>query len=287
VQLDDRVVVTPGRPARETEWLLTRVALLDQVGQRTIRRLGAAQEFESLREYVVGDELRHIDWKASARRFRPFVRQYQTERSAEVILALDCGRLMGSLISGVRKLDLTMTPVLDLAAVALRRQARVGLVGFDSEPRVFLPPRAGLDKLRAMTVALGKLPPCKAPTSFLRMVRYLDAHHRKRSLVLIFTDFTDELSAEEMIAGLASLIRKHVLIFVAVGDPHLEQLFEAKGRDPRALFEKSVAGKLLAERRRTLARIERMGVRTIAANPQTLLGALIRRYLEVQLRGVV
>lgn len=287
LDLGDEVVVAPGRPPGETEWLLTRVALIEEQGRRTLRRPGSADEFESLREYVVGDELRRIDWKASARRVRPLVRQYQTERNAEVILALDCGRLMGSLIDGVSKLDLTMTPLLDLAAVALRRGERLGFLGFDSRPRAFLPPRAGLDKLRSLTHTLGTLPRGDEPTSFLRAIRYLEANHRKRTLVVIFTDFTDELSARDLYAGLAALTRRHVVVFVGVSDPHLDRLAWTEARDTRSLFERAVACDLVAERRRTLSRLERLGLFTVDAEPNRLSGPLIRRFLEVRLRGVV
>ncbi len=283
--LDDRVVVAPGRPAGETEWLLSRVATLEEMGQRTIRRLGAAQEFESLREYVVGDELRRIDWRASARRFRPMVRQYRVERNAELILALDCGRLMSALVDGVTKLDLAMTSVLDLAAVALRRGERVGFLAFDARPLAYLPPRSGLDKLQAIQRALGELPASAEPTSHLRAASHLEAHHRKRCLIVVFTDFTDELSAHEMHATLAALTRRHALVFVAVGDPHLQRLFEAEASDAQSLFEQAVAGDLLAERRRVLTGLERLGVPTVDADPFRLSGPLIRRYLDVRYRG--
>jgi uncharacterized protein (DUF58 family) len=287
VPLADRVLVAPGRPSGETEALLSRAAVIEEAGERTMRRRGSEREFESLREYVTGDEVRRIDWKASARRHRPQVRQYQSERNSEVVLALDCGRLMGGLVAGIRKLDLAMTPVLDLAAVALRRRERVGLLAFDSRPRAFLPPRPGLAQLNAMIAAMARLPRGAEASSFLRAVRHLDAHHRKRSLILFFSDFTDELSAQEMYASFEALSRRHILIFVAVGDPHLEEVFAYSGRDTRGLLEKSVAGQLLIERRRTLARLERLGVYTVDAEPSRLSGPLIGRYLEVRLRGVI
>jgi uncharacterized protein (DUF58 family) len=287
IPLADRILVSPGRPAAETDWILNRVAFLEEAGEKKTRRKGTDREFESLREYVPGDEIRRIDWKATARRHRPQVRQYQSERNAEVILALDCGRLMGSLIGGVTKLDLAMTPLLDLAAVALRRGERVGFFAFDSQLRAFLPPRTGLGHLNAMMSRLATLPAGNEPTSFLRAVRYLETRHRKRSLILVFTDFTDEISAQEMYASLAALTRRHVLIFVGVADPHLEEIFQYNGGDSRALFEKAVAGQLLLERRRTVARIERLGIFTVDAEPRRLSGPLIRRYLQVRFKGAL
>ena len=285
--LDDATVIAPGRPAGETEWLLSRVAALTEQGQRRTRKRGMDREFDSLRDYVVGDEVRRIDWKASARRFRPLVRQYQLERNSEVILALDCGRLMGSLIDGVSKLDLVMTPVLDVAAVALRGQERVGFLAFDSKPLAFLPPRNGLQQLGAIRTAMATLPEANDPTSYLRAVRYLEARHRKRSLIIFVTDFTDEISAREMHATLTALTRRHVMIFVAVNDPHLERVFSGSKYDLPSVFEKAVAGQLILERRRTLVELERVGVLTVDAHPMRLSGRLVSRYLEVKLRGLL
>ncbi len=287
VPLEERVLVAPGRPAGESEWLLARSAALERLGEKQIRRRGSSYEFDSIRPYVTGDEIRRIDWKASARRQKPQVRLFRAERNAEIIVALDCGRLMGTVIEGVRKLDLAMTPVLDLAAVALRRKESVGFLAFDSRPRSFLPPRAGLAQLGAITAAMAGLPDGTEATSYLRAVRYLDSRHRKRSLIVVFTDFTDEVSAEEMIQSLASLTRRHVLIFVGVGDPHIDEIYRHSGGDLRSLFQKAVAGGLLQERRRSMRRIERLGIFTVDAEPKRLSGPLLRRFLEVRLRGVI
>ncbi len=283
VDPEDRITVAPGRPAGETAWLLGRTSLVEETGEKKGRRARSSWEFESLREYVVGDEVRRIDWKASARRSQPMVRQYQVEHNAEVILALDCGRLMGNLIQGIAKLDLAMTPVLDLAAVALRRGDRVGLLAFDSRPRIYLPPRAGLRHLETMTRHLASLPRSHDPTSYLRAVAHLESHHRKRCLVVVFTDFTDELSAGEMYANLATLSRRHLMVLVGVSDPHLEEIFSSEEEDTRNLFERAVAGQLLLERRRTLAKIERLGALTVDVEPRRLTGPVIRKYLEARL----
>jgi uncharacterized protein (DUF58 family) len=284
--LADRIEAAPGRPPGELAWLLSRAALLSDAGEKRLRRIGGDWEFESLRDYVAGDELRRIDWKASARRSLPRVREYELERNAETILALDCGRLMGTLVDGVKKLDVAMTPLLDLAAVSLRRGERVGLLVFDSRPRVWLPPRPGLQQLQRMIAMLAKLPEQEEPTSYLRAIAQLEARQRKRSLVVVFTDFTDEVSAQELYAGLAALARRHVLVFAAVADAHLGRIFdERESTSEPVLFQRAVAGELLLERRRTLAGIERLGVIAVDAEPHKLSGPLIRRYLELRVSG--
>lgn len=280
---DDLVRVAPGRPAGEVAALLTRAAALEEVGARRTHRRGSEWEFDSLRDYVIGDEPRHLDWKASARRCRPTVRLFQDERNAELILALDCGRLMNTTIDGVRKVDLAMTPLLDLAAVALRRRERVGLVVFDKKVRAFLPPGAGMPQLGRMTSALADLTQDDEPTSHLRAVSYLEERQRRRCLIVVFTDFTDELSARDMYASLSALARRHILVFVGVGDPYLAQARAAPAPDPRTAYQRAVASRLLAERRRTLERIERLGIHAVDAEPSRLSAPLIARYLAVRM----
>jgi uncharacterized protein (DUF58 family) len=206
------------------------------------------------------------------------------ERNAEIILALDSGRLMGSLIHGVRKLDLAMTPLLDLAAVALKRQDRVGLLAFDSRVQAFLPPRGGLFQLGRMMDSLAELDVKFDETSYDRAILYLGSRQRKRSLVILFTDFTDEISAQEIHATLGALSRRHAVIFVAVSDPHLREIFEREPRQERAAYQQAVAAELLMERRRVRAQAARAGAFTVEADPSKLSAPLIARYVEVRSR---
>ena len=115
-----------------------------------------------------------------------------------------------------------------------------------------MPPRSGLQQLNTILSTLAGLPTGEEPTSFLRAVRYLESRHRKRCLVIFLTDFTDELSAREMYSTLSALTKRHVMIFVGVSDPHLEEIFDSPNKSTASLFEKAVAGQLMLERRRTL-----------------------------------
>lgn len=280
------VVVLPGRPAGETQWLLAKVAALEHLGPHPLALRGADQELDHLREWVAGDEPRRIAWSASARRRMPIVCEMRVERRADLVLAIDCGRLMGSLVDGVTKLDLALTPLLDLAAVALTRGERVGLLAFDVQARAFLPPRAGMGQLGALRDALGRLPSPQEPTSWPRAVAHLGARQRKRSLLVVFSDFTDEVSAAQVERHVAALARRHAAVFVAVGDPHLEEVLLAPDVGPRAAYQQAVAGQLLVERRRALARIERLGVPTVDGEPRRLTGPVLARYLERRRSGV-
>lgn len=280
------VVVLPGRPAGETQWLLARVAAMEEAGPHPLARRGADWEFDHLRGWVPGDEPRRISWTASARRRMPIVREMRIERRSDLVLAIDCGRLMGSLVAGVAKLDLALTALLDVAAVALARGERVGLLAFDLQARAYLPPRAGAGQLHAIRDALGRLPQPVEATSWLRATAHLEARQRKRALLVVFSDFTDEVSGADVERHLAALARRHAVVFVAVGDPHLGDVLTAPDVGPRAAFQQAVAGQLLVERRRTLRRIERLGVPTVDGEPRRLTGPVLARYLERRQLGV-
>ena len=278
------LVVLPGRPSAETAALLSKTVVLEEMGKRRVRRRGYDSDFESLRDYVVGDDLRFVDWKATARRLRPQVRQFQMERNAEVILALDCGRLMGSLVRGVRKLDLAIVPVLDLAAVALRGGERVGLLAFDSQVLTYVPPRGGLSQLGTITDTLARLPTSFRQTSYSSAVEHLQIHHKKRSLVVVFTDFTDDLSSRDLQLCLSALSRRHVMLFVAVGDQHLEDVLVEEPTQLAAVYQKAAASELLGERARVVEGLGRSGVLTVDADPLHLSAPLIQRYIDARTR---
>lgn len=282
--VEDELLVYPGRPSSETAILLHRARLLDETGARTVRRRGHESDFESLRDYVVGDDIRFVDWKATARRCRPQIRQFQMEKNAEVILAVDCGRLMGNLLRGVSKLDLAITPVLDLATVAIQRGERVGLLTFDSDVLAYVPPRGTIRQIGLLTEALANLQTGFRQTSFTRAVSHMEHHHKKRSVVVVFTDFTDELSSHDLQQALLGLSRRHVLLFVAVGDPHLQDILAEAPRDVNAVFQKGAAAELLVERRRILHSMSRAGILAIDADPFTLTAPLLSRYLEARAR---
>ncbi len=280
------LALQPGRPSSETSWLLVRVGELIQDKDRSLLRRGGNWQFDSLREYCVGDEPRKIDWKASARRHRPMVRTYRSEMNSQVLFLLDTGRLMGNLVGGISKLDRAMTPLLDLSAVCLREGEKVGLMTFDAKPQLWVPPKEGLSHLHSLTQALTQLETSHEPTSYFRAFTQLRARIKKRSFLVIFSDFLDEISAEAMLPGLHKMAQKHMLLFVAVNDPQTGRILQAGAKDPQSLLEKAVAAQLLAERRRVLARIERMGIPTLDMDPQRLTGPLIRKYLQMRLGRV-
>ncbi|MBI4322388.1 MAG: DUF58 domain-containing protein [Chloroflexi bacterium] len=204
--------------------LLARRGQLTEIGLRHARMLGRGTEFERLRDYQPDDDYRRINWKATARRGRPMSVEYETERSQNVILMLDAGRLMASPIGPLAKLDHAVNTALMLAYVAVRQGDNVGLLAFADRIGVHLPPRRGKRQFLAMLEALYRLPPHLTEPDYNLAFRYLATHARKRSLVVLFTDLIDAETSRLLVSHIAALSPHHLVICVTIADPGITRL---------------------------------------------------------------
>jgi uncharacterized protein (DUF58 family) len=256
-------------------------------GVQVERFVGDGSEFDALREYVPGLDPRAIDWKASARHRKLLAQEFRAERNHQVVLALDTGHLMAEPLEGVPRLDHAVTSALLLAYVSLRLGDRVGLFGFDRTARAWTEPQGGLGAFPRLRAASAQLEYSREETNFTLGLAELSTRLRRRSLVVVFTDFVDTVTAELMIENVGRLARKQLVVFVALRDPALDAI--ALG-DPRRLsdvYRSVVAADFVRERDRVLARLRRMGVLCVDAAPGAVSAALVNRYLDVKRRELV
>lgn len=261
------------------------------LGVRTLRRRGVSSEFESLREYVTGDEVRRIDWKAFARRAKPMVRSYQVERGQELILLVDCGRRMRAAGgSGAHaawtKLDWALDAALELAAVALRQGDRVGVAAFERTLVTYEAPRRGARTQARLANALFPLQPCARDGDLARALRELAVRHRRRATVLVLSDVADPLSLAEQKRALSSASRRHRLIFTALDDPALRAAADGEGpgeeNDP---VLRAAALELVAERTRSLRALAASGARVLDALPAEAAAPMLAAWLDERRAG--
>jgi uncharacterized protein (DUF58 family) len=257
-----------------------------QVGLRIERHEGEGSEFDSLKEFQEGDDHRAIDWKASARHRALLKRRFRAERDHQVILAFDAGRLMAAKVDGIPKLDHALGAGLHLAYVALKSGDRVGLFGFDERPRILLPPHAGVPSHAQLLRAAARLEARETETNFTLGLTTLLQSLRRRSLVVVLTDFADSVSAELMLENVRRLARRHLVLFVAVTDPSMTAIEEAPPQDRLGLHRAVVAGSLRRERAVALERLRRLGVHVLSAPPGKLGAEMIGRYLDLKRREV-
>ena len=264
--------------------LLLRARRLDEVGFRHTRRRGTGTDFESLREYVRDDEYRRIDWKATARRGRPFTRQYEEERGRTIMLLIDAGRMMSAQVGSLSKLDHAVNAALMLAYVALHRDDSVGLIVFADTIKALVPPRKGRAHLQRILEELYDVEPTMAEPDYRAAMYHLHDRARKRSLAVLLTDLMDEEASRRLITYTAAAYPRHLPMVVTISDPDLQRAAEAMPETGAELFERAVASQVLSDRERALARLRRSGADVLETPAGELTVALVNRYLELKER---
>lgn len=260
---------------------------LIEAGLRRMRLRGMGTEFESLREWAAGDAFRSIEWKATARRGKTMVAQTEVERSQNVMLLLDCGRLMTPRVGPQRKFDYAVTAALSLASVAGLASDRVGVVAFAGEILAASAPRSTRSSIARITELLYDLEPRFEEANYASAFAYLRAHLHKRSLIVFLTDVIDPLSQAALLAELGSLARRHLLVCVFMNDAALAGALAATPRTVRDAYRAGVALGLAEERRTAAAMLGRTGAIVIDVAAAKLTTTLIDEYLRVKQRGLL
>ena len=255
-----------------------------EVGLMPVRLRGRGSMFESLREYVPGDDLADVAWKASARHGRLITRNYETERSQNVLVVLDCGRLMVPQVDELSRLDHAINASLLLSYVAMKQGDYIGLVAFSDRIEAYVPPVKGRAALCRMNEALYRLEARLREPNYEQVCKFLALRHRKRSLIVILTDVIDKNASAMLLAYTARFARYHLPLCVTLRNLQVEQLAAAEPRGVPDCFSKTVALQMLARRAEALARMRRSGVDVLDVDPRHLTPQLLNRYLLLKLR---
>ncbi|MGE0887335.1 MAG: DUF58 domain-containing protein [Blastocatellales bacterium] len=256
-------------------------------GLRRTRLRGQGREFESLRDYVLGDELRHISWTATARRGKLTTRQYQIERNQSIVVMIDAGRLMTSRIEHLSKLDHAINAALAIGYVATSGGDNIGLLVFNRQVATYLPPKRGHAQLAVMTEALYNIRAEMIEPSYARAFQYLSQNCKRRSLVVILTDLVDRDASAELLAYTAALMPRHLPLIVTIGDNDLRALVAEEPKAVADVYKQSVAEELLQQREEALARITELGGLALDVPAGQLSFQLINKYLDVKERGLL
>ncbi|HKD65339.1 MAG TPA: DUF58 domain-containing protein [Candidatus Binataceae bacterium] len=276
-----RVAILPAAAMRRTG--LTQRSLREELGLRPRTVRGEGMEFESMREYVDGDDPRHVDWHASARRGRMMVRQYQTERRHTVFVAVDTGRLMAARVDAVSKLDHALDCAVALAHASKEYGDRVGFVAFDRELRTLLRPRSGPNCAGALVEATLDLTAHQTEPRYRVLVETLAQCQKKRALVVVLTDFVEGSASSELESYLGVLARRHCVLLVALRDRLLAEL---DNREPEItrdrLYCRIALQDLAVERAAALARIRHFGAQTLDLDPADVTVPVLNRYLAIR-----
>jgi len=248
---------------------------------------GEGRDFESLRDYVRGDEMRHISWTATARRGKLVTRQYQMERDQTILIALDAGRLMTARIENETKLDSAVHATLALMSAAARAGDNAGLLVFGRRIRAFLPPKRGAEHLDAALEALHAIEPEMIEPSYSRAFEFVAANSRRRSLVVVITDLVDEEGSRELISSLKLLRPRHLPLVVTIADRDLKAVVREPPENEREMFTQSVAEEIIHLREAALRLVESQGGLALDVTAAVLAPRLLETYLRVKERGLL
>lgn len=267
--------------------LLKQKGKLRDIGIRISRMRGLGSEFESLREYATGDDIRKVDWKATARRGKLIVRQYEQERNQPVIIAIDIGRRMLSEVNGVTKLDHVLDALLMLTHAAVVAGDLVGLLVYSDRVHRYIPPRKGRNQMGYIIEAIHDLLADPVESEPMAAFAYLSSRWKRRSLIVNFTDLETGEEGRKFSAALGSLGRRHIVLTARVADPRLKELVEASPADLTSFFSKASALQFVDERRDAGAALSAAGMHHLESEPQDLASALVSFYFHVKEKSLL
>lgn len=282
----DAVTVVPSMAGVRRYRLLSLHHRLRDLGMRNIRRRGDGSAFAGLREYVVGDEPRRIDWKATARRGVLISREYTVEQGQTVMLAIDCGRMMTQLEGDIPRFEYALSSAMLLADVATQSKDQVGALVFDDEIRAWAPATRGKTALERVHQAIMPTAASMAEPDYASAFRVLGERQRKRSLVVLFTDVIDPRSSQALIALTSRSAARHLLVVVALRNDRLLAVARpAPDASTSDLYEAAAAEELVTARETALAQMRHAGVSVLDVSPRAMTAAVINRYLELKARA--
>lgn len=253
-----------------------------QSGLIARRIRGEGTQFEALSEYEAGMDRRRIDWKASARHTRLYARENESERNNQIIFAFDCGQTMCEPVDGLPRIDRAVTAALTCAYVAVKGGDKCALFGFAQKPQLFTPFVGDARAFHRLQSAAASLDYVAAEPNFTLALATLTTTLKRRSLIVLFSDFTDPTSAELMVESIGRLVDKHLVLFVTMADAELEDFIAAEPGDLATLARSVTADVLAHQRSIVLQRLRRMGVDVIEAPWERIGLALIDQYLAVR-----
>ena len=286
-ELPVEVRVPPGaRAAAQAAQLLRRGSRLE-AGMRRSRRRGEGTSFESLREYVRGEDPRYMDWKASAKHAKLIARHYEVERNQSLILLVDCGRWMTAEVGGLTRLDHVLESCVMLAHAATRLDDRVGLLAFADEILAWVPPTKGRAAVEAIREATFRIEPRLVESDYVAAFTYLASRHGKRSLVVLLTDVLSREASRDVVAECARAVRRHLPIAVTLRDDDLDAAAAEVPVNAAAAYRQAAGEDLLLEREQALAAMRAAGVRVVDVSPRAISPALLEGYLDVKSRLLV
>ncbi|WP_421774069.1 DUF58 domain-containing protein [Gracilimonas sp.] len=260
---------------------------LTDIGIKKICRVGHTMEFDQIKEYVRGDDVRSINWKATARANDLMVNQYQDERSQNVINVIDMGRVMKMPFDGLHLLDYAINTSLVISNIALIKDDKAGLVTFSNNDSVVVKPEKKRTHIQRIQEALYNLNTNFLESDYERLVVSLRKHVNQRSLVLLYTNFETFSSMERQLPYLQRIAKDHLLVTIFFENTEMTKLLHEDSKTIGQIYTKTVAEKFAFEKKQIIKALNQRGIQTILTPPKELSVNAINKYLELKARGLI
>jgi uncharacterized protein (DUF58 family) len=277
--------------------LSVRLTLQSSGSMRQFRQLGIGTEFAELRNYRTGDDLRFIDWKATARRVgtygnsSPLVRVLEPEQEQTLLILLDRGRLMTARVQGLRRFDWGLNATLSLALAGLHRGDRVGVGVFDRQIHTWIPPERGQNHLGSIIDRLTPIQPVLLESDYMGAVTHVVQQQTRRALIVIITDIVDSTASAELLIALSRLTPRYLSFAVTLRDPQVDRLAHIPPSDDlggvTTAYTRAVALDLLAQRQLAFAQLKHKGVLVLDAPANQITEQLVDKYLQLKARNLL
>ncbi len=271
--------------------LSIRLTLQSSGSIRKVRQMGIGTEFAELRNYRTGDDLRFIDWKATARRVGaysntpPLVRVLEPEQEQTLLILLDRGRLMTAKVQGLQRFDWGLNATLSLAVAGLHRGDRVGVGVFDRQMHTWISPERGQSQLSQLIDHLTPIQPVLLESDYLGAVTSVVQRQTRRALVVVITDLVDVTASTELLAALSRLAPRYLPFCVTLRDPQVDHLAHQFTENVTDAYRRAVALDLLAQRQVAFAKLKQKGVLVLDAPANQITEQLVERYLQLKARN--
>ena len=258
-----------------------------EAGHKKVRRIGQSTEFEHIKDYVKGDDIRYINWKASAKRDQLMVNQYTDERAQQIYCLIDTGRAMEMPFEGLSLLDYAINSALALSHVIVKNHDKAGILYFNKRVEKILPADKSMGQLPKILNLLYNVETEYYESNFEKL--YVDIKFRisHRSLMILYTNFEDMNSLHRQLPYLQGIAKNNVLVVVLFLNSELENVIETPAKTTNEYYYKSVAEKLSYQKKLMVKELRKYGIQTILTHPTHLTTDAIDKYLTIKNRGIL
>lgn len=260
---------------------------LSHLGLRKIRRIGHTMEFEQIKEYVIGDDVRTVNWKATGKAARLMVNQYQDEKMQPVYSIIDTSRVMKMPFNGLTLLDYAINSALAFSNIALKKKDKVGLLDFSNKLGSFLPAQAKKTYLNSILERLYNIETKFMDADYGTLQALIKRRIPHRSLLMLYTNFEHISALHRQLPYLQAIAKKHMLVVIFFENTELKALIEDEAKTIPEIMDQTIAQSFSLDKKLMVRELQQRGIQTVLTSPEDLTINTINKYLEIKARGLL